>query len=504
MQPDPAYEELSQRLKEAAVLESIGELLGWDQESYMPPKGAGLRSEQAGLTASLAHQKHTDPRIGELLSRLEASDLVKDPGSCEAVNIREARRDFDKRTKLPAALVAELAKTATLAQGEWAQARKDSDFGRFAPWLEKLVSLVREKSAAYGTFAEPYDALLDDYEPGTTAAETGKVFAALRVELSELLSRLAGAPKRPDPALLSKPFDVGLQKVFAESVISAMGFDFREGRLDVTTHPFCTGLGPGDTRILTRYNPSRLNDGLFGAMHEAGHALYEMGLDKGRYFGLAMGLPASVGMHESQSRLWENMVGRSKPFWRYFFPQAQRLFRSALADAALDDFHAALNEVKPSFIRIEADEVSYNLHILLRFELERALLSGELKPADVPGEWNARFKKYLGLDVSRDADGCLQDIHWSAALFGYFPTYTLGNLYAAQLFEKARQDLPDLDDRLAGGSFSELLGWLRANVHQHGRRYPAARLCERATGKSLSHRPLMDYLNQKYSEIYHL
>jgi len=502
--PDPRYDELVRRLKEASLLESVNELLNWDLESYMPPKGACLRADQLGLVAALAHQKATDPRVGELLSGLEGSELVKDPGSCEAVVIREARRDYDKRTRLPASLVAELAKTAALARQDWAQARKDSDFSKFLPSLERVVALARQKAAAYGTFAEPYDALLDDYEPGTTSAELTQVFSSLRVELSDLLARVGASSHKPDPSVLEGDYAVGLQKVFAESVASAMGFDFRAGRLDVTIHPFCTGIGPGDTRILTRYNPRRLNEGLFGVMHEAGHALYEMGLDKERWFGTPMGMPASVGLHESQSRMWENLVGRSKSFWRYFFPQAQRLFRSALGDVSLDAFHAAINEAKPSHIRIEADEVSYNLHILLRFELERALLSGDLEPADIPMEWNARFKKYLGLEVRRDSEGCLQDIHWAAALFGYFPTYTLGNLYAAQLFEKARQDLPGLDAAFTNGSFAQLRDWLHSNVHRHGRRYHAARLCERLTGRPLSHRPLMDYLTAKCAETYKL
>jgi len=281
-----------------------------------------------------------------------------------------------------------------------------------------------------------------------------------------------------------------------------MGYSFKNGRLDITTHPFCTGIGPGDTRITTRYNPNRLNDALFGIMHEAGHGLYEMGIDKEKYYGTPMGESVSLGIHESQSRMWENQVGRSKAFWTYFFPQAQRIFKESLGDVTLDAFYAAINDVKPSYIRVEADEATYNLHILLRFELERPLLSGDLKPADVPGEWNTRFKKYFGIDVDKDANGCLQDVHWSAGLIGYFPTYTLGNIYSAQFFAKALKDMPDLPQQFETGQLLNLREWLRTNIHEHGKRYRANKLVEKVTGKPLSYQPLIDYMTAKYGEIY--
>ena len=283
---------------------------------------------------------------------------------------------------------------------------------------------------------------------------------------------------------------------------AAIGFDFSAGRLDITTHPFCTGIGPGDTRILTRYNPNRLNDALFGTMHEAGHGMYEMGLDKKKHFGMPMGESVSLGIHESQSRMWENQVGRSKEFWVYFLPQAKRIFRESLEGVTLDDFYGAINYVTPSYIRVEADEATYNLHILLRFELERALISGDLKPADMPGEWNSRFKKYFDIEVDNDANGCLQDVHWSIGYLGYFPTYTLGNLYSAQFFAKARKDIPDLMQQFELGNYGGLLDWLRKNIHRQGQRYRANKLCEKVTGQALSHKPLMEYMNKKYGEIY--
>ena len=502
MTPQKAYDELIARIKEVALLYSSAAVLGWDERTYMPRGGAMLRADQLGLLEGMAHEKFVDPRIGELLSELEQSDLMKDPESAEAANIRETRHSYDKRTKLPKKLVEELTKTTTLAQGEWVIARKNNDFKHFLPWLEKVVDLSRQKADAYGYKGEPYDALLDDYETGATTQEIVEVFANLRKSLVILLDKIKGAPNKPDVSIVERHYDVELQRIFGESVAATMGYSFKNGRLDITTHPFCTGIGPGDTRITTRYNPNRLNDALFGIMHEAGHGLYEMGIDKKKYYGTPMGESVSLGIHESQSRMWENQVGRSKAFWTYFFPQAQRIFKESLGDVTLDAFYAAINDVRPSYIRVEADEATYNLHILLRFELERPLLSGDLKPADVPGEWNTRFKKYFGIDVDKDANGCLQDVHWSAGLIGYFPTYTLGNIYSAQFFAKALKDMPDLPQQFEAGQLLNLREWLRTNIHVHGQRYRANKLVEKVTGKPLSYQPLIDYMTAKYGEIY--
>ncbi|MEW5994786.1 MAG: carboxypeptidase M32 [Candidatus Zixiibacteriota bacterium] len=502
MTAQTAYNELATRCKEISLLGSTASILYWDQHTYMPPAGTPFRADQMGLISRMTHEMFTDPRINELLSTVEQSDIVRDGDSPEAANIRELRYQYDKQTKLPKELVEEITKTTSLAQQEWAEARRKSDFKSFLPWLEKILDLSRRKAEAYGYEGEPYNALLDDYEPGATVDLVADVFKNLRNELVTLLSKIKEAPRKPDVSIVEREYDVELQKVFGEMVASAIGYDFTAGRLDITVHPFCTGIGPGDTRILTRYNPNRLSDALFGTMHEAGHGLYEMGLLKKEYFGLPMGESVSLGIHESQSRMWENQVGRSRPFWKYFFPQAQRLFRQSLNGVTLDDFYAAVNDVKPSYIRVEADEATYNLHILLRFELERALLTGDLKPADAPGEWNSRFEKYFGIKVDKDANGCLQDVHWSAGLIGYFPTYTLGNLYSAQFFAKAKADMPDLYDQFAQGDFAGLRDWLRRNIHQHGQRYRANVLCEKVTGQPLTHQPLMNYMNGKFGEIY--
>lgn len=504
MSPQTAYDELVSRTKEVALLVSCTSVLGWDERTYMPAAGSNLRADQLSLLAGMVHEKFTDKKVGDLLSNLEASPLAKDADSIEAVNIRETRHRYNKDTKLPKKLVEEFTRVTTLAQGEWVKARKKNDFKAFLPWLEQVVKLTKEKADAYGYTGEPYNALLDDYEPGGTVEEVSKVFEHLRKELVPLVAAIQQSKKKPDVSIVEREYNTDLQRVFGESVAAAIGYDFTAGRLDVTTHPFCTGIGPGDTRITTRYNPRRLNDALFGTMHEAGHGLYEMGIDKERYFGTPMGEAVSLGIHESQSRMWENQVGRSKAFWSYFLPQAKRIFKEALADVSLDDFYGAINDVRPSYIRVEADEATYNLHILLRFEMERALMTGDLKPADIPGEWNAKFKKYFGFEVDKDTNGCLQDVHWSAGLIGYFPTYTLGNLYSAQFFNKALADMPDLMKQFETGNFLGLREWLRKNIHTHGQRYRANKLVERVTGKPLSHEPLIDYMKKKYGEIYSL
>ncbi len=502
MSPNENYKELVERSKKISLLYSCASVLGWDERTYMPRGGSHHRADQLSLISGLGHEQFTDPRIGELLSELEQSDLMKDEYSPEAVNIRETRHQYDKQTKLPTDLVEEITRVTTLAQGEWVTARKNSDFKQFLPWLEKVVDLQRKKAEAYGYEGEPYDALLDDYEPGAKTSEIVEVFANLRNELVTLLGKIKDAPKKPDASIVERDYDVKLQQIFGESVAAAMGYNFNEGRLDITTHPFCTGIGPGDTRITTRYNPKRLNDALFGIMHEAGHGLYEMGLNKKEYYGTPMGESASLGIHESQSRMWENQVGRSKSFWKYFFPQAQRIFKESLSGVSLDDFYAAINDVKPSYIRVEADEATYNLHILLRFELERGLLTGDIKPADISGEWNSRFKKYFGYEVDKDSNGCLQDVHWSAGLIGYFPTYTLGNLYSAQFYNQAKEEIIDMEQGFERGDFLTLRHWLKDNIHDHGSKYRANKLVEVVTDNPLAHQPLIDYMNKKYGEIY--
>jgi carboxypeptidase Taq len=493
---------LIRRIREASVLASCGSLLSWDESTYMPRQGSAFRGEQMGLLARLGHEMTTAPIIGELLAQVEASDLVRDPDGDPAANVREIRRSYDRAVKVPASLVEELARVTTRAQQVWRDARKANDFAAFRPHLETIVGLLRQKADAIGYRAVRYDALLDEYEPGATTAEITGVFADLRKDLVPLIAAIAASSRQPRRDLLQREFPVDRQRLFGEGAAAAIGFDFEAGRLDDTTHPFCSGIGPGDCRLATRYNPRHFNEAFFGILHEAGHGLYEQGLPAD-YAGTPLGTACSLGIHESQSRLWENQVGRGRPFWEHFFPRARQSFPS-LRDASLDDWLLAINDVQPSFIRVEADEATYNLHIILRFELEQALIAGDLTVADVPAAWNDKFHALLGLKVQSDAQGCLQDIHWSFGGLGYFPTYTLGNLYAAQLMEAARRDLAGLDDDFRQGSFARLKQWLNEKVHRPAQRYRAGELCRRVTGAPLSHRPLVRYLKDKYAALYGL
>jgi carboxypeptidase Taq len=498
---DELYKELLDRCKEVNIIGSCAGLLGWDERTYMPRAGAASRATQISYLSGLAHEKFVDPRIGELLAELEQSPLVKEPLSDSAVNIREIRHEYDKSVKVPKELVEELSHTRTMAQGVWAEARKESNFPKFLPWLDKIIKLDLRLADCYGYKRDPYDALLDNYEPGATFETIGKVLADFRKDLIPIVAAIIDSPKKPDLSIIERDYPVERQAMFGQSAAAAIGFDFSAGRLDITTHPFCSGIAPGDTRITTRYNPRHFGQAFFGILHETGHGIYDQGL-KSEHWGAPLGDSVSLGIHESQSRMWENLVGRSRPFWRHFFPRAQQMFPESLQGVKFDDFYFAINDVRPSFIRVEADEVTYNLHIILRFEIEHAFLNGEVKPSELPGLWNEKFQQFFGIVPRNDADGCLQDVHWSMGYIGYFPTYTLGNLYSAQFFAKAKQDIKDLDEQFARGEFMQLKSWLNKNIHEHGKRYRAEKLVEVVTGKPLSHQPLINYLKSKFGELY--
>jgi carboxypeptidase Taq len=498
---DKAYQRLMELSTQVHLLNSCMALLDWDQKTYIPKNGSENRGNQLALLAGLGHQKATAPEIGELLQQLEGSSMTADPDSFEAANIREVKHSYDKLVKVPQSLVEEITRVTTVAHDVWADARRKSDFSVFFPYLEKIIKLKQQQAEAVGYEKHPYDALLDDFEPGATIEKVAKVFADFRDELVGLVKAISDSKRKPDASILQRNYPVERQASFGKEASAAIGYDYDQGRLDVTVHPFCTGIGPGDVRITTRYNPNHFGQAFFGILHESGHGIYEQGLDPDR-FGTPGGDSVSLGIHESQSRMWENMVGRSMAFWRYFFPKAQKAFPEALGGVKLDDFHFAINEVKPSFIRVEADEVTYNLHILVRFEIEQAFFSGDLKPKDIPAAWNDKFKKYFGITPPDDAQGCLQDVHWSAGYIGYFPTYSLGNLYSAQFFEQAQKDLGDLNGQFAKGEFGKLKGWLNQKIHSLGQRYRAEKLAQVVTSKPLSHKPLMDYLKAKYGQLY--
>jgi carboxypeptidase Taq len=502
----PAYAELLRLLREAATLQSATALIGWDQETQMPPKASPLRAEQMAILSSLVHERRASPRVGELLAECEVDPALADDPAATA-NLREMRRDYDRVTRLPPDLVREMAETSSRAMHVWREAREKNDFAAFAPWLEKVVSLNRRTADALGWPAggERYDALLDAFEPGMTTAEITRTFDALRAGLAPLIRAVAESGVRPERAWQQAAIPVARQMAFNRALVGKMGFDLDAGRLDESAHPFCEGVGPGDTRLTSRYAEDQFASALASTLHETGHALYEQNLPKGERFGEPLAEAASTGIHESQSRMWENLVGRSRPFWEWALPELRAAFVSPVLDALdVETAYRGMNVVRPNLIRIESDEATYNLHIMLRFDLERALLSGDLSVADLPAAWNERIRADLGLAVPDDARGCMQDIHWSMGAFGYFPTYTLGNLYAAQFWTTLRAALPALDDDVRRGEFGGLLAWLKENVHVHGRRFTAPELCERITGRRLSHEPLLAYLRAKIEPIYGL
>ncbi len=499
------YAELISLARRSGNLGSIAALVGWDQETYMPAGGAAARAEQSALIARIAHEDRTNATRGELIAKCEADSELMAEGTESAACIREMRRDYDLATKLPSDLVAALAQAQSETQEIWKQARTNDDYASFAPALDNVMNLTRQKAQCYGVPAggELYDALLNEYEPGATAEEVESVFTPLGERLSALIADVAANGTPPKTDFLYRDIPTAMQHTFGRTVTAQFGFDYTKGRLDTTTHPFCSGFGPGDTRMTTRYEVDNFPDAIGSTMHECGHGLYEQGLPKdGEKFGTPLAEAVSLGIHESQSRMWENMVGRGRAFWSWALPVAKKTFGGVIDDVSLDAMVSGMNTCTPSFVRVESDEPTYNLHVMLRFGIERALMSGDLSVNDLPEAWNARFKELLGLDVPNNAQGCMQDVHWSFGLVGYFPTYTLGNLYAAQFWETINEQIPDLDEQMARGEFGALLAWCRTNIHQHGRRYSASELCKRATGKDLSADPLLRHLESRVKPAY--
>jgi carboxypeptidase Taq len=497
------YEALRQHARQIALLASASSLLEWDERTYMPAAASEYRALQVSELAGLIHDRWTAESFAALLRELSDSPLVADADSDAAATIGELLRTHQKKMKLPRQLVEEIARTAILGQQIWVEARREGNFGLLAPTLEKLVRLKREEADALGHAGNRYEALLDEYEPGESCAAVATVFGRLRDELVVLLGRIQGSGRQPDVSVLFRAYPIEVQERFARRVAAEIGFDFERGRLDSTAHPFCTQLGPHDVRLTTRYRTHDFSEAFFGVLHEAGHGLYEQGLPP-EEFGLPLGEAVSLGIHESQSRMWENLVGRGRAFWRRYYPEVQNAFGAVLGDVNVDQFYAAVNDVRPSLIRTEADEVTYNLHVFVRFELEQALLADELRVADLPSAWNEKYRSYLGIEPSGDVTGVLQDIHWSAGAIGYFPTYSLGNLYAAQFYEQAEHDVGPLDEPFRLGDFRPLLLWLREKIHRHGRRYRARELVQRVTGRPLSHEPLIRHLHRKFSPLYEL
>ncbi len=498
-----AFEQLCDHARETAKLESIKELIEWDERTNMPPAAGEYRAEQIAYLSRLVHQRKTDTRIRDWLAELADDPIAADVHSDAGTTIRQLRREFDQLTKLPTSLVEELTRLAVLGQQAWVEAREQDDFGRFQPLLENIVQLKQQEAEALGYEESPYDALLDQYEPHAKTSEVAATLEGLREALVPLIAAIRESGQQAPVDILHRNYPIDQQATFGRAAAEAIGFDFTAGRLDITHHPFCTGVGPRDSRITTRYDENFVASALFGTLHEAGHGIYDQGLRTEQY-GLPPGSYVSLGIHESQSRMWENFVGRSRAFWQHFFPTAQAAFPDALSGVSLDEFFFAVNGVSPSLIRVEADEATYNLHIIIRFELEQALVSGDLRVADLPQAWNEKYQTYLGIAPPSNADGVLQDIHWSAALFGYFPTYSLGNLYAAQFFDKADQELGGLQSQFAQGEFAPLKQWLNENIHQPGQCYTATELLEKTVGAPLHHDALMQHLQAKLAPLYGL
>ena len=501
---EDSMQQLRVILAEVSDLGRAAAVLSWDQHTYMPPGGVQARADQLATLRRLAHTRFVTDEVGRLLDTLAAATATQDPASDEASLVRVTRRDFDHARKLPVALVSEVSRASSLGLAAWADARQKADFSLFAPYLETNVALNRQVAEALGYEGHPYDALSDRSEPGMTTAQLRPIFDQLKAAIVPLVRRIAaGAGSGPDTGFLHRDYDETQQLAAGMDVVRQFGYDLQRGREDLTAHPFCTSFAPGDVRITTRVSRNFLPMALFGTMHESGHAMYEQGVNPA-FDRTPLCRGASPGVHESQSRLWENLVGRSRPFWQGWFPRLQAAFPAQLHDVDAEAFYRAVNVVTPSFIRVEADEVTYNLHILVRFELELALLEGTLKVADVPEAWNARMQEYLGITPPDAAQGVLQDVHWSGVGFAGFTGYTLGNIIGAQLFVEARKALADLDAQIAAGEFGGLLGWLQTNLYQHGRKFTPTELLQRITGGPLDTAPWIAYVRQKFGDLYGL
>ncbi len=495
-------EKLKSILAEVSDLYSATALLDWDQQTYMPPGGIFARGNQIGTLSGLAHSKFISQEVGVLLEDLKPYTDSLDPDSDDYCLVEVTSRDYGKQIKVPSDFVAEFSRITVVAHGAWEEAKKKDDFSHFQPHLEKIVELRRQYAEFFAPYEHVYDPLLDDFEPGMKTAEVQEIFSELRPKQVELIKAISEKPE-VDDSFLHQFFEDQKQWDFGEQAITKYGYDWDRGRQDKAAHPFTTNFGVGDVRITTRVDPNFLNTALFSTLHEAGHAIYEQGVspDLER---TPLGGGASLAIHESQSRMYENLLGRSYDFWVYFYPRLQEIFSTQLGNVDLDTFYKGINKVEPSLIRVEADEATYNLHIMLRLELEIALMEGKLMVADLPAAWNERMEDYLGVIPPNDAEGVLQDVHWASGILGYFPTYALGNLVSNQLWEKIDLDIPGLSSQIRRGEFSELLAWLQENIHRHGSKYKPQDLVNRIVGSRIAPEPYLKYLNEKFGSIYQL
>jgi carboxypeptidase Taq len=499
---DRRLQELREKLAEVEDLGRAARVLGWDQQTMMPATGAPARAEQLATLERLAHELFTAPAIGRLLEELRPYEESLDPESVDASLVRVTRRDYEKAVRVPPELSADIARSASLAQQAWIEARSASDYDRFRPHLERNLDLKRRYVDCFEPVGERYDVLLDDFEHGTSTGEVRELFARVKERLVPLIAAVGDAGRPVDTSLLQGSFPIERQHEFERSVLARFGYTDESWRIDPAAHPFATNFSSRDIRLTTRHFDDNLS-GMFASMHECGHGLYEYGsapeLDRTP---LAGGV--SLGLHESQSRLWENLVGRSRQFWRRFYPELRSIFPDELGADGGEEFYRAVNCVRPSLIRVEADEVTYGLHVILRFELEQELVEGRLELAALPDAWNERMLDYLGVEVPTDADGVLQDIHWSGGILGYFPTYLLGSVMSVQIWEAAGRAIPDLDEQIEAGEFDALREWLRESLHRHGRKFTPKETLARVAGGPIDAEPYLTYLERKVEDVYGL
>jgi len=492
------YDDYKKHLIKVADIDNTLALLSWDQEVMMPEKGAETRAQQIATLSGIRHEIFTDTNFGVLLEELNDTKLPDE----QQRNINETLKEYNRSKKYTTEFVQLMSKTISKSFTAWQEAKSSNDFSLFSPHLEKLVELKKQECEILGYKEHPYDALLEEFEPGSTVNDLDILFSDVKEQLVEFVQELSRAPQNNEQMMLQY-FDSKKQLAYTESLLNQMGYDFKAGRQDLSSHPFSTSFGSLDARVTTRVNENNLSEIMWSSIHEGGHALYEQGL-KIENYGLPAGSYLTLGIHESQSRLWENNVGRSLGYWKKNFKSLQTVFPENLNNYSVEDFYKAMNIVKPSLIRTNADELTYHFHVLIRYEIEKELIEGSIQVKDLPKTWNDKYKEYLNIDVLSDSEGVLQDIHWSHGSFGYFPTYSIGSFYATQFFEKAKQDIPNLEKQIEEGDFKALLNWLRTNIHQHGRLFAANELCERVTGEKLNFKYFMDYAKNKYSKIYNL
>jgi carboxypeptidase Taq len=493
--------ELREHLAELVDLRNASHLLGWDQQTMMPPRGGPARAESLATLGRISHELFVSAETGRLLEAAADTLDGESPDSDASRLVRVTQRHWEKARRVPSALTADIARAGSIGQEVWVHAREQSDFAAFAPYLRTNLELARRYVDCFDNFDCPYDVLLDDYDEGMTTAEVRRLFDELKGELVPLIATLSGRQDPVDDSCLHGHFPITEQRALVDEVVELMGFDRQGWRIDDAVHPFAIGFGSGDVRITTRWDETFFPSALYGAMHECGHGLYEEGVAASLQR-TPLGHAESLSLHESQSRMWENMVGRGRAFSGVLAPRVAAQFGGAVDRLDADTLYRAVNRAQPSFIRVEADEATYGLHIVLRFEIEQELIEGRLAVEDLPEAWNARFKEYFGLDVPDDAHGVLQDVHWSSGSIGYFPTYALGNLIAGQLWERAHADVPDLDARIAAGELAPLRDWLREHVHRHGAKFTTQELLQRVVGAPIAVAPFVTYLKSKLSEVY--